>query len=135
MDIITWDFGMTDGRTHWRIEFFAHRVHILPNHPVLLVLQAGTDPARKELVEHLTQEGLTALRQDEEYLVRKQLEFPDCRTATADEIAAMTEHVQYYRCGYGFEMGGNCTSYRFTQNGTCDERSNMNHWHHGWYVL
>ena len=132
IDIITWDFSMTDGRTHWRIEFFAHRVHILPNHPVLLVLQAGLDPARQELVEHLTAQGLTALRQDEEYLVNRQLLFPDSKKATEDELEAMTDHVRYYRCGYGIETGGECTTHRFTQNGTCDDRENRNHWHHGW---
>lgn len=132
IDIITWDFSMTDGRTHWRIEFFAHRVHVLPNHPVLLVLHAGIDAARKELVEHLTDQGLTTLRQDEAYLVGKQLEFPDSRGLDDAALHDLTDHVRYYRCGYGIETGGACNTYRFTQNGTCDDRENRNHWHHGW---
>lgn len=135
IDIITWDFSMTDGRTHWRIEFFAHRVHILPNHPVMLVLHSGLDPARKELVEHLTDQGMTTLRQDEKYLVGQALLFPDSRGRSDDELADMTEHTRYFRCGYGIEMGGACTLNRFTQNGTCDDRENMNRWNHGWYVF
>mmetsp|Transcript_17977 Transcript_17977/g.33994 ORF Transcript_17977/g.33994 Transcript_17977/m.33994 type:complete len:620 (-) Transcript_17977:170-2029(-) len=132
IDIITWDFGMTDGRTHWRIEFFAHRVHILPNHPVFLVLQAGTDPARKELVEHLTDQGMTTLRQDEAYLVGRTLMFPDSKGKSDHELAQMTEYTRYFRCGYGIETGGECGTNRFTQNGTCDDRENMKIWHHGW---
>ena len=134
IDIITWDFSMTDGRTHWRIEFFAHRVHILPNHPVMMVLQAGNDPARQELVEHLTAQGLTALRQDEEYVMERKFRFPDSSKSTEEELQSMADHVRYFRCGYGIETRGDCTANRFTQNGTCDDRDNMNHWHHGWYV-
>jgi len=134
IDIITWDFGMTDGRTHWRIEFFAHRVHILPNHPVLLVLQAGIDPARQELVEHLTNQGMTTLRQDEKYLIDRALMFPDSKGKSENELAEMTDYTRYFRCGYGIETGAECGTNRFTQNGTCDDRENMKNWHHGWWV-
>ena len=130
IDIITWDFAMTDGRTHWRIEFFAHRVHILPNHPVLLVLQAGTDTWRTEMVEHLTDQGMTILRQDEAYLMDRKMRFPDSNTF--GDLESLTDHVRYFRCGYGIETRGDCGKHRFTHNGTCDEREYQTPWHPGW---
>ena len=39
---------MTDGRNYWRMEFFAHRVMTLPNHPTLLVLNSGIEVIRRK---------------------------------------------------------------------------------------
>lgn len=122
------------GRNHWRIEFFAHRVHILPNHPVLLVLNAGIDPDRIHLVEYLTNQGMSVLRQDEAYVMQRKLAMPDSKSASTTGLFSMTDHVRFFRCGYGIEQGGECTQHKFTQNGTCDERADRNHWHNGWYV-
>ena len=132
VDMITWDFAMTDGRWYWRMEFFAHRVAIMQNHPVLLVLQPGTEDKRRAIVDHLTEQGMGVLRQDEKYVIDRQLQFPDSRFRSEDELAAMPENVRWFRCGYGIEFGPGCLDHKFTQNGTCDERSSRTNWHHGW---
>ena len=132
VDLITWDFAMTDARWYWRLEFFAHRVAMLPNHPALLILQPGTEVKRKEMAEYLTFQGLSVLRQDEKYVIDRQLTFPDSRFRSAKELAAMPENVRYFRCGYGIEMGEGCYEHKFTKNGTCDDRSFQSNWHHGW---
>ena len=134
VDLITWDFSMTDGRFFWRMEFFAHRVMMLKNHPPLLVLNAGTEPVRKQMVEHLTEQGMAALRQDDHYVISKQLEFPDSKGASDEELELMPEYVRYFRCAYGIENGGDCIHHKFTQNGTCDDRPYRTNWHKGWYV-
>ena len=132
IDLITWDYAMTDGKAHWRTEFFAHRVHVLPNHPVMLMLNAGTDPARKELVEHLTDQGMVVLRQDEVYLMEQQFKMPDSKGKSQDELEHMPSLLRNYRCGYAIENGVPCGKFRFTHNGTCDERKNQVPWHMGW---
>ena len=134
VDLITWDFSVTYGRAHWRIVFFAHRVHMLPNHPVLLVLQPGTDAGRKEVVEHLTDEGMVVLRQDDRFLIERQFLMPDSKTLSAEEVEVLPALVQNYRCGYIIESGPPCINYRFTQNSTCDDREGRTPWHPGWYV-
>lgn len=134
VDLITWDYAMTDGRNYWRMEFFAHRVEILQNHPTLLVLNSGTEPQRRELVDHLTNQGMSVLRQDAKYMVEKSLLFPDTRFREPEELEAMPEHVRHFRCGYGFENGKGCMEYKFRHNGTCDERPHQTNWHKGWYV-
>ena len=133
VDLITWDFAMTDGRWYWRefyfmivccwisvavgemndrlndslcfilpgMEMFAHRVMMLPNHPVLLVLQPGTEPKRISIVDHLTDQGMGVLRQEEKYVIDRQLQFPDSRFRSEKELAAMPEHVRWYKCGFG----------------------------------
>ena len=83
------------------MEFFAHRVMMLPNHPVLLVLQPGTDPKRKTIVDHLTEQGMGVLRQEEKYVIDRQLRFPDSRLLSDEEVAALPEHVRWFKCGYG----------------------------------
>ena len=133
VDLITWDFAMTDGRWFWRMELFAHRVAMLPNHPILLVLNPGTEPKREEIVNHLTKQGLGVLRQDEKYVIDRQLSVPDSRYRTEEELAAMPENVRWFRCGYGIEFGPGCLDNKFTQNGTCDDRSYRTNWHHGWF--
>ena len=141
VDLITWDFSMTDGRWYWRkfllffvclfclvtlrgegipcchcsnwrhsqndmiipagMEMFAHRVMMLPNHPVLLVLQPGTEPKRREIVDHLTNQGMGVLRQDEKYVIDRQLQFPDSRFRNEHELAAMPDAVRWFKCGFG----------------------------------
>lgn len=134
VDMITWDFSMTDGRWYWRMEFFAHRVNRLPNHPVLLVLQAGTDGLRQDIVRYMITQGVKVMRQDEKYVMDKKLLFPDSRFRTPDELEQMPDLVRNFRCGYGIETGPGCSEDKFTKNGTCDERPHMVNWHHGRYV-
>lgn len=135
VDIITWDYAMTDGRWYWRMEFFGHRVMMLPNHPTMLVLQAGTELVRKDMVDHLTRQGMAALRQDEVTVIQRKLKAPDCRGKTEEEVLEYPEHLQYFRCGYGIETGLGCLDHKFTQNTTCDDRPERTNWHPGWYVL
>lgn len=132
VDMITWDFAMTDGRWYWRMEFFAHRVMMLQNHPTLLVLNSGVEPTRRKIVEHLGRQGMAVLRQDGKYTVDRMLNFPDSKNRPDDELAVMPEHVRYFRCNYVFETGLGCLENKFTKNGTCDERPNQTNWHKGW---
>lgn len=134
VDLITWDYGMTDGKNHWRMEFFAHRVMILPNHPTLLVLNAGIEDARRELVDHLTEQGMAVMREDGHFMVKKCLSFPDSRYRSQDELDDMPEHVAHFRCGYNIENGVGCMEYKYRHNGTCDDRSHQTNWHKGWCV-
>lgn len=134
-DIVTWDFSLTDGRWHWRLEFFGHRVMILPKHPTMLVLRAGLDVERQKTVEHLVEEGMAALRLDESYMTKQKAKFPDSHYRTTEQLAQLTDHTRYFRCGKTIETGpGGCLEHKFTHNGTCDDRSGMTNWHHGWYV-
>lgn len=132
VDLITWDFAMTDGRWYWRLEFFAHRVAMLPNFPALLVLQPGTDEKRREITNHLSKQGLAILRQEEKYVIDQQLKMPDSSFRSEEDLAEMPDSVRYFRCGYGIEYGPGCLENKFTHNGTCDERSHRTNWHHGW---
>lgn len=134
-DVVTWDFSMTDGRWYWRLEFFAHRIAMLPGFPFMLVLNAGTDEKRREITNHLSKQGLGILRQDEKYVIDQHLRMPDSKFRTAEELEEMPENVRWFRCGYGIEYGPGCVDHKFTKNGTCDERSYQTNWHHGRYVF
>lgn len=131
VDMLAWDFAMTDGRWHWRLEFFGHRVMLLPKHPTMLVLRAELDSERKSTVEHLVTEGMGALRLDEAYMGAVKAKFPDSHYHA--DLDTLTEHVRYFRCGHTIESGpGGCSQYKFTHNGTCDDRDGQTNWHHGW---
>lgn len=132
VDMITWDFALTDGRVYWRIEFFAHRVMMLKNHPTMLVLNSGTEPARQKIVDHLTEQGMAALRHDGRYVIDRMLKAPDSKGKSDDEIGLLPEPLQYMRCGWGIETGFPCHDHKFTQNGTCDTRPHRTNWHKGW---
>jgi hypothetical protein len=133
-DIVTWDFAMTDGRWHWRFEFFAHRIMLMHRHPSLLVLRAGFDGERRKTVEHLTDEGMAVLRLEETYLEKQTDKFPDCRYKTLEELDAMPSHIKYFRCGRAIESGVPCEDHKFTKNSTCDDRDGRTRWHQGWYA-
>mmetsp|Transcript_5568 Transcript_5568/g.10830 ORF Transcript_5568/g.10830 Transcript_5568/m.10830 type:complete len:649 (-) Transcript_5568:118-2064(-) len=132
VDMITWDFAMTDGRWYWRMEFFSHRVMMLKNHPTMLVLNSGNEQVRRDIVDHLTEQGMAALRQDGKYTIEHLLQFPDCKGKSKEEIALLPERLQYMRCGYAIENGLGCGEHKFTKNGTCDERPHQTNWHKGW---
>ena len=133
VDMITWDFAATDGRWHWRLEYFGHRVMLLPKHPTMLVLRAGLDSARRATVEHLVTEGMAALRLDEAYLNAAKSRFPDSHYHSG--VESLPEFVRYFKCGFAIESGpGGCVEHKFTHNGTCDDRDGQTNWHHGWYV-
>ena len=134
VDIFAWDFAMTDGRWHWRLEFFGHRVMLLPNHPTMLVLRAELDSERKSTVEHLVAEGMGAMRLDEAYMSSVKAKFPDSHYHS--NVESLPDHVRYFRCGHTIESGpGGCIENKFTHNGTCDDREGQTNWHHGWYVM
>jgi len=128
VDLISWDFSTSDANHIWRLEFFAHRVMRMDNHPALLVLQA--DARRRVIVDHLAEQGMAILRQDRPYVVGRMLQFPDSRDKKA--IAHATDHVKYFRCGIMVETGVGCMDHKFTHNGTCDDRGYQTQWHPGW---
>ena len=97
------------------MEMFAHRVMMLPNHPVLLVLQPGTEPKRMNIVDHLIQQGMGVLRQEEKYVIDRQLQFPDSRFRNEEELAAMPEHVRWFKCGFGIVSGNSSNNSMYLQ--------------------
>ena len=130
--MITWDFAMTDGRWYWRMEFFAHRVMMLPNRPTLLILNSAVDPIRKKMVEFLGEQGMAVLRQDGSVSTKRMLRIPDSKNKNVTELASYTKYVRHFKCGYGFETGKGCIEHKFTKNGTCDERPHQTNWQRGW---
>jgi hypothetical protein len=131
VDLMIWDFSLNDSRWHWRLEYFAHRTMLLPKHPALLVLQAGSDTERQSTVEHLVTEGMAALRFDEYYANTLKQRIPDSRYHP--NIQDIPEKLRYFRCGRSIESGPEgCAEYKFTINGTCDNREGRTMWHHGW---
>lgn len=133
VDMVTWDFATTDGRWHWRMEMFGHRVMLLPKYPTMLVLGPGLDTERQSTVEHLVSEGMAALRLDEAYMNAIKNRIPDSHYHA--NVESLPESVRFLRCGPTLETGlGGCIEHKFTHNGTCDNRGGQTNWHHGWYV-
>lgn len=132
VDLVSWDFGESDALHAWKLEYFAHRVMRMKNRPALLVQRANA--VRQPVVEHLTDLGMGVLAMDQSYMFRRMELFPDCKDLSEQEIAALPQNLQWFKCKNMIEAGRGCMSNKFTKNGTCDERPYMTSWHPGWYV-
>lgn len=73
---------------------------------------------------------MAVLRTDTVYLHEKLMQFPDSDSQMT--LDSMTDHVKYFRCGKSIEAGKTCSEYKFTHNGTCDDREYQTRWHPGW---
>eukprot|EP00977_Amphora_coffeiformis_P003270 scaffold609_cov170-Amphora_coffeaeformis.AAC.24 len=134
VDLVSWDYGMCDGREYNRNELYARRVAMIPTMPAVVSLNPGRDGGRRGVMEHLTNLGMTALVMNDKELTDRFALLPNCAEIDQDTIDALPKYVKYFQCGGGVENGEVCGAHKWTDTGDdqCEKRKFRTSWHPGW---
>jgi hypothetical protein len=143
VDVVSWDYGMTDGSFLERLELFMVRVAHLPSRPVAVAFPReqqldGEDDAhhrqrRRHVLANLAQHGLPAFVQDEaEFQNRLKKHVPDTFGKTQAEIDHMSRFTRSFVCQGQVEEGDPyCDDEKFDMS-VCPDRRFRTSWHPGW---
>jgi hypothetical protein len=133
-DLMTWNFGMTDGNGWWRHYLFGYKRATNRNRPVLLDIDFGgldNDNPNIKIMEVLEDSGLSTLHYTESAFYEDQLKdgIPDMFGMNQQEIDATPEYLRYFRCGDKLEKGDpGCDDHKYTDE--CAPHKAP--WHPGW---
>jgi len=131
-DIVSWDFGMTDGsRYPWREEIFHRRTAgSNPNRPIGVAMHTGK--GRSGLAQSLEDVGLAILTEDPVLHAQIQDAIPDSFGKTDQELEAMPPYIRNMRCGDKIENGEPyCGAQKYNMT-DCVKRKFRAGWHPGW---
>jgi hypothetical protein len=143
VDVVSWDYGMTDGSFLERLELFMVRAAHLPSRPVAVAFPReqqmdGEDDAhhrqrRRHVLANLAQYGLPAFVQDEaEFQNLLKTQVPDTFGKTQAEIDRMTRFTRSFVCQGQVEEGDPyCDDEKFDMT-VCPDRRFRTSWHPGW---
>ena len=134
IDLLSWDFGLTDGRaTEW-MEMYFLRAGMNPNRPVTVAM-ADNDRKRATALKNMELHGLAAFNLNQKILPDMLKWVPD----TADgldqsQIDALPKYVRYLRCGTLTEKGEpGCGHDKYSHDvPEFDKRQYFASWHPGW---
>lgn len=141
MDVLSWDFGMTDGRNTAIFELYFTRAGIHPNRPIGVGIetQGGGAAERLKVMQHLEDSGFPMLYLDDRVKANAIAVLPDCATGLMSEaeIAALPPYIRNFKCNGAIEKGGpHCDTSKWTNvTDYCPTRPKFRTgWHPGWYV-
>jgi hypothetical protein len=134
VDVLVWDYGMTDGKDVWKQSLYQWRAGLLPSRPVNLVFHAGgrSYSRRIDAAQEMERNGLAALISSESVLDAAMAAVPDSFGRTKEDIDTMPQFVRNFRCGQQLELGDpycGAEKYNLTQ---CERRKFRANWHPGW---
>jgi hypothetical protein len=134
IDVLVWDFGMTDGKSFWKQAWYHYRANLLPyQNPIHIAYHAGAQNwKRYTIADTFEQMGMTSLVSNEDILTQAEGAIPDSFGLSDQQINALPDYVRNYKCGNEIEAGlPYCKSNKF-RLGLCPERKFQTSWHPGW---
>uniref|UniRef100_A0A7S2XME9 Uncharacterized protein n=1 Tax=Attheya septentrionalis TaxID=420275 RepID=A0A7S2XME9_9STRA len=127
VDIIGWDYGLTDGRTLFKSMLYGNRAALLPTSPILMMMGERYDSVLKKLEE----DGMGALVFDDNNFKSMMEGTPEIDGMTEEEIDQVPEAIRYMKCDGKIESGVPCQEKKFIIDGVCPKRKFMTSWHPG----
>jgi len=125
-DVLSWDYGMTDGKKTELSELYFYRAMMNSNHPAAIML----DGKRKGPMKGLLDRGVAALTEVGLESVQKLI--PDTEGLNEEQINAMPPYIRSFRCGRQIEKGEpRCQESKFDMS-SCPNRRFRTSWHPGW---
>ena len=135
VDVLVWDFGMTDGKDIWKQSLYHWRAGLMDkSKPINVAYHAGgrNNGQRVKAIKEIEELGLAALISSENVMNAAVEGFPDTLGLTTDEIDKLPEFVRNFRCGNQYEAGDPyCGSEKFNMT-LCPDRKFRTSWHPGW---
>lgn len=136
IDILVWDFGMTDAYNMWMESLYHWRGALINNssRPIQLAFHAGGGKFgdRDTIVSNMEEVGIAALISSETTMNEAMDAIPDSFGMTQREIDNMPEFVRSFRCDGKFEKGDPYCWDRKYDLSVCPDRKYLATWHPGW---
>lgn len=134
LDILSWDFGMTDGsRSSDLYNMWSQKAGI---HPTMPTLVSYGSTAAKTIHAQLEKDGMSAF--EALFVEEKRAEslprlLPDSDGEDVD-VESLPKGVKFYKCNGHIESGDLCgaTSVKFDTKKACKSISYQVKWHNGW---
>ena len=121
IDILWWDYGMTDGRQHWLYSLWSERAGSHLTFPTLFAYGGGD--IHNEL-EKRGQSGFVLKKTK-----KMRLKLPDSNSHSHPED--LPPAVAYYRCGNTVENEEPCKAHKWDV-APCAKVKGQTSWHNGW---
>ena len=132
MDILSWDFGMTDGRDYLKLKCWGSRASMLPNRPILAIID-GMQQRYKTMKAFEDEAGMGVFQMDSGQLSKVLVEsIPD---ALKDEKAKdLKPALKDMVCGGKVEESDICSLHKFDISRSCLNArvKGQTSWHPGW---
>lgn len=136
VDVLSWDYGMIDGKWQAGEAMYHSRAALNPNHPILVDLHVSQRRLNTHvnLLEMAQERGQASFYLHPEKVQAMEKAIPDTFGLSEEEINAMPPYVQRLKCQDQMEKGDpGCESSKFTnRTGSCSDRKGMVGWHPGW---
>ena len=124
IDVLWWDYGMTDGRDDWKYWLWANRAGSHPTFPTLI----SYHDRKGDIHVALEKAGQSAYQLSQIGTLREQ--FPD--SDTHPDPKSLPRAVAWFMCGGHHENDEPCKDYKFATNPPCAEAKFQTSWHNGW---
>lgn len=136
IDVLVWDFGMTDGGSIEKLFLYMYRgVACNKNRPIGLAYHAGGryERHRHSMMEMLEQNfSLPVFQSSEEVMVEVLANVPDTFGMSPEQIDSMPKFVRNFKCSNSIETGEPfCSTSKFNLT-LCENRKARTSWHPGW---
>jgi len=130
-DVLSWDYGMTDGNKILFMDHYFHRAVTSANRPAVVAF-SGRDSGRTNAMAEMEGKGAAVLILD--YLKEKELikSIPETFGMTSEQIDQLPLFVKNLKCNGRIEEGEPfCDADKF-DNTMCVNRKFRTSWHPGW---
>jgi len=125
IDIISWDFGMIDGRAIELYNLWSQRAGAHPTRPILFSFGQRYSDSVHEFYERSGGAGF-----EQNYANVKNI-FPNSDDDDVD-TSKLPPAVRNYICGGHTEVGEPCGDFKWDTNHTCPAIRSQTSWHNGW---
>eukprot|EP00816_Leptocylindrus_hargravesii_P013840 CAMPEP_0196806634 /NCGR_PEP_ID=MMETSP1362-20130617/6546_1 /TAXON_ID=163516 /ORGANISM="Leptocylindrus danicus, Strain CCMP1856" /LENGTH=658 /DNA_ID=CAMNT_0042180211 /DNA_START=198 /DNA_END=2174 /DNA_ORIENTATION=+ len=129
IDVLSWDFGMTDGRDSWKLSCWGSRASALPSRPILALID-GSAGRFSQLQPFELEGGMGTFQMD---FARLSQLVTDAPVKSEEEL---TLAVKYLVCDKKIESTGPCNDFKFNTTEACGpgRLRGQTSWHPGWKV-
>eukprot|EP00548_Thalassiothrix_antarctica_P003947 CAMPEP_0194137246 /NCGR_PEP_ID=MMETSP0152-20130528/7163_1 /TAXON_ID=1049557 /ORGANISM="Thalassiothrix antarctica, Strain L6-D1" /LENGTH=680 /DNA_ID=CAMNT_0038834201 /DNA_START=31 /DNA_END=2073 /DNA_ORIENTATION=+ len=134
-DVISWDFGMTDGQAHWKTNLYANRIGMHKNRPAHVSLNMAGRQLKGRVLElqKAESDGVPSLYLKPEIQDKITEGVPDVYGMKPDDVAKIGPFARYYKCKDTVEKEEPCGNMKWNDN-VCPKRKFKTSWHPGWRV-
>ena len=132
-DVITWDFGMTDGKAHWKTNFFASRTGLHSNRPIHFSIgnRGRNYKNRMGMLKLAEEAGVPTLQLLPNVEADVAVAVPDSFGLSDEELAKLGPYARYFKCKGALEKEDKCGDLKYNVN-VCPNRRFKASWHPGW---
>ena len=140
VDMMGWDFCMTDRRAEWRLLHFGYRTARMANRPAFIAVHMGgrTFRSRLDRLRELEYAGIPVFytsTSDFDPSKHMMKQVPDTLGMSEDDISKLPDHVRSFKCSGQIEKGQpHCQAEKYNEF-VCPARKGKASWHPGVYVL